>query len=108
ASGRYRPGARPGLHNPTRRARRRSTAAHASAGVDDLDAAVTTVRVFALSARGRLLFAVRDGRDLAVGDAVEHQHATHGLCAAVAETDVVLARAALVGVPLERHTRVRV
>ena len=52
---------------------------------------------------GRALLPVAHGRDLRVGHALRQQRAPHRLRTPLAETDVVLARAALVGVALEAH-----
>src|SRR5438105_6574516 len=76
--------------------------------IQDLDATILRPGCFTVSAIDRFLFAVGDRR-YAVGGNAEHAHrALHGLRAALAESEVVLARAALVAVAFEMHFDVRV
>ncbi|HSS01221.1 MAG TPA: polyprenyl synthetase family protein [Kofleriaceae bacterium] len=69
--------------------------------VHDLDAAIRGVSLFVAARDGRPLLTVRHRAELRLGDTLQHQRPTHGLRAAFTETDVVLARAALVGVAFE-------
>jgi len=52
--------------------------------------------------RGPLL-AVTDGRHLRLGDPLQEERAAHGLCAPLAEANVVFARATLIRMPLEAY-----
>src|SRR5688572_6122271 len=73
----------------------------ASASVDDLDAAVLFIGCFVRPFGRRALFAVTDGRELTIGRALQHQRAPHRLRTAFGQRNVVLARAAFIGVALE-------
>src|SRR5574337_872769 len=76
-------------------------------GVDDVIAAVLGPGRFVVTRVLRLLLAERDGFDLAGAGAQQHHHALDGIGALLPERDVVFARAALVGVALDRHPRAR-
>src|ERR1043166_2451768 len=74
----------------------------------DLDAAVLLPGRFVVAHRRGPLFAVADDAELAGRHALELQGLLHRARAALAERDVVLARAALVGVAFEAHPGTRV
>src|SRR5262245_16187472 len=75
--------------------------------VHDLDPSILRPGRFIAARGGRALFAIADRRELGIRRALQQQCATHGLRTALAEADVVLARAALVRVPFEAHLRAR-
>src|SRR5262249_61132887 len=75
--------------------------------INDLDAAVLLPAVLAVVLADRTLFAVADGVELAGRGAGGAERAADRVAAALAEAEVVLARAALVGVAFERHARAR-
>ena len=72
------------------------------AGVDDVDAAVLGPRRFVVAFAARLFLAEADRLDLDLGGAQQHHQLLHRVGALLAQRDVVLARAALVGVALQR------
>src|SRR6185436_11418012 len=76
--------------------------------VEDVVAAVLGPRGFVVARVLRLLLAEAHGLDLAVLRAEERHHPLDRVGALLAERDVVFARAALVGVALDRHARVAV
>src|SRR3546814_4560300 len=76
-------------------------------GVHDLDATVLGPAILARRGAGRALFAVADHRDLAAGTTVGLQRGRHRIGAALAEAQVVVAAAALVGVAFQGHARGR-
>src|SRR6187455_1873386 len=78
------------------------------ARVDDVVAAVLGPGRFVVAGVLRLLLAEAHGLDLAVLRAEQRHHALDRVGALLAERDVVFARAALVGVALDRHARVAV
>src|SRR3546814_10463121 len=63
--------------------------------------------ILARRGAGRALFAVADHRDLSTGTAVGLQRGRHRIGAALAEAQVVVAAAALVGVAFQGHARGR-
>src|SRR5690606_22387242 len=75
-------------------------------GVLDIRAPVLRPRLLVVARRDRLLLAEADGLDAAVGHAEHGHHLLDGLGAALAEREVVLAAAALVGVALDADARV--
>src|SRR6185312_6910295 len=75
--------------------------------IDDLDTTVLRPGRFIAARGGWALFAIAHRRELRIRRTLQQQRATHGLRAPLAETDVVLARAALVRVPFEAHLRAR-
>src|SRR5690606_5601615 len=76
-------------------------------GVDDLDATVAGPAVLVGLGAGRALFAIADHGQLAGGAAVGLQGRGHRVAAALAEAQVVLAAAALVGVAFQGDARRR-
>src|SRR5512134_160629 len=90
----------------------RSTGSHPPSAqplpIHELDAAIQAPRFLVAARLRRTLFAIAHGRELLGSSALQHQHTAHGLRAALAETDVVLAAAALVGMPFEPKLHVRV
>src|SRR5690606_22955524 len=78
-----------------------------SARVDELDAAILRIRGLVAPLHCGALLAIAHGRNLRFGDSLQHQRTPYGLCAAFAQTDVVLARAAFVRVPFEADPPIR-
>src|SRR6185312_6936322 len=75
--------------------------------IDDLDTTVLRPGRFIAARGGWALFAIAHRRELRIRRTLQQQRATHGLRATLAETDVVLARAALVRMPFETHLGTR-
>src|SRR5690606_27411672 len=76
--------------------------------VDDLDPAIQAVSFLVAAERGRPLLALTHRAHLLRGSALQHQDATNRLRSPLPETDIVLARAALVGVPFEPDSGIRI
>src|SRR5690606_26478324 len=75
--------------------------------VDDLDAAVLGPAILAGLGAGRTLFAVADHGQLATRTTVGLQRRGHRVATTLAQAEVVLAAAALVGVAFQRDARGR-
>src|SRR5579863_6033015 len=71
--------------------------------IDDFNPAILRPGGLVAARRDRPLGAVAYRGQLRLGGALQQHRAPHGLCAPLAETDVVFTRAALVRVPLEAH-----
>src|SRR5688572_6506447 len=71
--------------------------------VHDLDAAIERIGLFVAACDRRALLPVAHRRELRLGHTLQQQRAAHRLAAALAETDVVFARAALVGMTFQTH-----
>src|SRR6185295_11553624 len=94
---------------PRRREERRARGgASILAAVKDVAAPVLGPRAFVVAVGLRLLLAEAHRLDLVLARAEQDQHFLHAVGAALAEADVVLAAAALVGVALDHHARARV
>src|SRR6202042_3085000 len=83
--------------------RRSSDMVRTSVQINDIDAAIAPPRLFGMPRDRRPLLAVADGSDLRIGHALQCQRPAYRLRAALAQTDVVFARAALVGIALQAH-----
>src|SRR6187549_647371 len=79
-----------------------------TSAIHELDAPIQAPRFFVAARCCRALFTVADGRELLGAGALQLQHAAHCLRATLAEADVVLAAAALVGMAFEPDLHVRV
>src|SRR6267378_681614 len=78
------------------------------AAIEHVTAAVLRPAVLCMLRADRFLFAQADRLDLILLGAEERQRPLDAVGAALAETDVVLATAALVGIALDQHLRARV
>src|SRR3546814_7903524 len=78
-----------------------------SSDVCSSDATILGPSILARRGAGRALFAVADHRDLAAGTTVGLQRGRYLIGAALAEAQVVVAAAALVGVAFQGHARGR-
>src|SRR5690606_40455964 len=90
--------------SPAARARSRPASLGA---VDQLDAAVLRPAALAGLGADRAFLAVADHAELAGGTAVGLQRGGHGVAAALAQAQVVLAAAALVGIAFQAQARGR-
>src|SRR5690606_32009499 len=77
------------------------------AGVDDFDAAILRPCRFVMAAINRTLFTVADDIELAHRCTGRAHGALHGIATTLAEAEVVLTGAALVGMAFEGHAGVR-
>src|SRR4029079_15711517 len=75
--------------------------------VHDFDAAIHLPAILAVVLAHRALFAVAHDIELGGRGTGGAERARHGVAATLAEAEVVLARAALVGVALQRDARAR-
>jgi hypothetical protein len=78
------------------------------ARIQHVAAAVARPRLFGVAELLGLFLAQAHRLDLLLAHAQQQQHALHALGAALAERDVVLAAAALVGVALDQHLQLGV
>ena len=95
-------------HAPRRARRKRARLRLVLARVTDVAAAVLPPAVLGVVGAGGLFLAEAHGLDLALLRAQQEQRLLEALRTALAEADVVLAAAALVGVALDRHPGARV
>src|SRR5260370_39637849 len=78
-----------------------------SLAVDHFHAPILRPRRLVIAVRRGPFGAEADGGQLRFRNPLKHQRAPHCLCAALAESDVVLTNTAFVGVALELYLRVR-
>src|SRR5579862_1348078 len=82
--------------------------ARESVQIDDVDTAILRPGRLGMSGHRRTLLTVAYGGDLRIRHALQHQRLPHRLGTPLAETDIVFARATLIGVAFQTHTHARI